>query len=143
MLLKKPLLVYDGECALCIYWVKRWRNVIGNKIDYAPLQRVARHFPKVPERRFHESVILIEPGGQTFSGARAVFESLAFGGRRYWLWLYKNLSGFALTSEAAYTTISRNRPFFYHLTIFFIEIFPYWLLIIVAILTVMAVLKVF
>lgn len=131
--LQKPLLVYDGECAFCIKWIKRWRNIIGTKIDYAPFQRVAEHFPKVPKHHFHESVILIQTNGRVISGALAVFESLAYGGRRQWLWFYKKIPGFAQLSELIYAVIAKNRSGT-----------PYqWLLVIIVTLTILAIASVF
>lgn len=115
--LQKPLLIYDGDCAFCLLWIKYWRTIIGEKIDYSPFQRVASHFPEIPHEHFHESVMLIKPEGGVSSGAQAVFESLAYGGKGVWLRCYKTIPGFATCVEAVYDLIAKNRSLFYKLTI--------------------------
>jgi len=62
-------------------------------------------------------VQLVLPDGEILSGARAVFQALAYSpGPARSLWLYDHLPGFALLTEAAYSIIAKNRTFFYHVT---------------------------
>ena len=74
---EKPLLVFDGECGFCRWWIERWKSITGDRLDYAPSQEVAERFPEISREAFARSVQLVTPGGEVFEGAHAVFRSLA------------------------------------------------------------------
>ncbi len=108
----RPLLVYDGDCGFCRRWIERWRRITGDAIDYAPFQVVAFKFPEIGWERFRASVVLIRPDGTFFTGAEAVFRSLAHGpGGGFWLSAYRHVPGFAWISEAGYHFVSGHRDF--------------------------------
>lgn len=44
---EKPTLVYDGDCSFCRLWIERWRALTGERVQYAPFQRVAALFPEI------------------------------------------------------------------------------------------------
>ena len=113
----KPLLIFDGDCNFCRYWIARWRQITGDAIDYLPFQdaSIAERFPELPRSRFEQAVQLIETDGVVYSGANAVFRSLAYG-KRWPLWTYRHLPGVAPVSEALYGFVARNRTFFSWLT---------------------------
>lgn len=112
-----PLLVYDGECSFCRLWVERWKGLTGGRVRYAPFQEVANDFPKIPLEKFEQSVQLIVPSGDVFSGAHAAFQALAYApGKGWMLWIYKYVPGFSAVSEWFYRLIAAHRPFFYKLT---------------------------
>jgi hypothetical protein len=55
---------------------------------------------------------LIEPDGETFFAAEAVYRSLRYRSSRRWLaWSYDHVPGFAAISEIAYKFIARHRGF--------------------------------
>ncbi len=111
------MLVYDGDCDFCRYWVSRWRHLTGDRIAYAPFQQVADQFPKIPLEQFETAVQLIEPNDEVSSGAEAVFCTLAYAPRQGWtLWLYQKVRGVALITEWYYRLIARNRTVFSALT---------------------------
>jgi predicted DCC family thiol-disulfide oxidoreductase YuxK len=103
--MEKPILQYDGQCSFCVFWIERWKKIIGEKIEYEPAEEI-------------ESVRLILPG-ETLEGAGAVFKALTFSGRNGFWRLYKNLPGFRPISEFAYRFIANHRNFFYKITLFF------------------------
>jgi len=115
----KPLLVFDGDCHFCSLWIKRWRQISGEAVEYAPFQsaEVAARFPEIPREQFATAVQLIESNGHVYSGARAAFGALA---RNYsWSWLlflYEHARPFASISEFGYQLVARHRPFFSKLT---------------------------
>ena len=107
--MRKPLLIYDGDCAFCKRWVTRWRRLTGEHVDYAPFQEVASQFPHVPPQHFEKAVHLIEPDGSVTSGAEAVFRTLAYGGKTVPLWFYRHLPGFHGVSERVYRWVAEHR----------------------------------
>src|ERR1700735_4095748 len=101
----KPLLVYDGDCNFCMLWVRRWQQITGGAVDCLPSQdpRIASNFPEIPPENFTGSVQLIEPDGMVYSGAKAVFRSLAKNPRWQWpLHIYENVPVLAKLSETTY-----------------------------------------
>ncbi|HXO20644.1 MAG TPA: hypothetical protein VOA87_12055, partial [Thermoanaerobaculia bacterium] len=52
----RPLLVYDGDCDFCRYWLARWRRYLGGLVDEEPSQTAAGRFPTIPPERFRRSV---------------------------------------------------------------------------------------
>ena len=113
LLKMKPLMIFDGDCGFCRRWILRWQSLTGETIDYAPYQEAAHRFPHIPKDDFAQAVHLIDADGKSYKGAEAVFRSLAYNPRRRWLlWLYNNLPGFAFTSDWAYGFVSRHRDGF-------------------------------
>src|ERR1700741_2927940 len=55
-------------------------------------------------------MVFIEPDGETFLAAEAVYRSLRYRFSKKWLtWTYCNVPGFAAISETAYKFIARHR----------------------------------
>lgn len=115
----KPLLVYDGDCGFCRFWVDYWRKLTAAQIDYAPFQEAAQNFPDIPLERFQQSVQFIAPSGAVASAAEAVFCTLALvRGYAWLLWLYQHAPGFAPASEFGYRLVAGHRTFFDRLRLF-------------------------
>ena len=106
----KPLMIWDGECLFCKRWIERWREITAGNVDYAAYQDAAARFPEIPIEQFKRAVTIIEPDGETFFAAKAVYRSLRYRASRKWLtWSYDHVPGFAALSETAYTFIARHR----------------------------------
>ncbi|HJT46056.1 MAG TPA: lipase maturation factor family protein [Chthoniobacterales bacterium] len=106
----KPLIIWDGECHFCRRWIERWQEITGDKVDYVESQQIGDRFSEIAQAQFERSVIFIEPDGNVFYGAEAVFRSLRCRGSRKWLsWSYEHVPGFAPISEGCYRLIASNR----------------------------------
>src|SRR6266567_944320 len=106
----KPLMVWDGECHFCKRWIERWREITVGEVDYATYQEAAARFPEIPVEQFKRAVAFIEPNGEVFFAAEAVYRSLRYRSSRKWLaWSYDHVPGFAGISETAYKFIARHR----------------------------------
>ena len=106
----KPLMIWDGECHFCKRWIERWQQITASKVDYVTYQQVAHQFPEIPIEQFKRAVALVEPDGEAFFAAEAVYRSLQYRPSRKWLaWSYDHLPGFAPISETAYKLIARHR----------------------------------
>ncbi len=113
----RPILIYDGDCGFCRLWIARWKTVTGDLVQYAPFQEVSGRFPQIPLERFKKSVQLVTPGGEVFSGANAVFRTLAYApGEGWMLWMYRRVPGAAWASEATYRQVAAHRRLFSWLT---------------------------
>lgn len=106
----RPVLVYDGDCGICRYWVHYWQGLTGDNVDYRPYQDVAGNYPDLPLAEFRRSIQLITPEGAIHAGAQAVYvllkEHFPY---NFYLWLYRFLPGFAVLAELAYTFFSNRR----------------------------------
>ena len=106
----KPLLIWDGECHFCKLWIERWREITAGKVDYATYQRAAHQFPEIRVEQLKRAIAFIEPDGEAFFAAEAVYRSLGYRSSRRWLaWSYDHVPGFAAISETAYNFIARHR----------------------------------
>lgn len=113
----RPVLIYDGDCGFCIFWVTRWRRVTGERLEYRPYHEVVDRFPQVPVRAFRKAVHLIEPEGRVTSGVEAIFRARAtVPGRGGWLWIYENVPGVRPVLDLLYRFVASHRPGFYRLT---------------------------
>src|SRR5271155_706631 len=118
----KPLMVFDGDCNFCTLWIRRWRQMTGEAVDYLPAQNanIAAQFPEIPRERFDTAVQFIETDGAVYSGAEAVFRALAHNPKRQWLLrAYKKSPAFARITECAYSFVAGRRTFFSRLTRWF------------------------
>lgn len=105
----KPLLIYDGECAFCVYWVNYWQKLTEDAVRYQPYQIAAQDFPQIPQERFRSSIWLVEGEGRVSGGAKASFGVLYHGGKPLWLWVYNHIPGFAPLAELLYRFIAARR----------------------------------
>jgi len=106
----KPLLIWDGECHFCKLWIERWREITAGEVDYATYEQAAHQFPEISVEQFKRAMAFIEPAGEVFFAAEAVYRSLRYRSSRRWLaWSYDHLPGFAAISEIAYKVIARHR----------------------------------
>ena len=113
----RPLLLFDGDCGFCRFWVARWRAATRGQVDFAPAQQEAARFPQIAKESWKRSVQLVTPKGEVYGGAEAVFRTLAYAPERRWmLGFYGRLPGAQLVSEAAYRLVERHRGFFSWLT---------------------------
>jgi lipase maturation factor 1 len=115
----KPLMIYDGGCNFCKFWIIRWQRATAGRVDFLASQdeRVAREFPRLPRENFEQSVQFIETDGRVYSGAEAVFRALTYS--RFWGWcfgFYRDLPGVKPVTEGAYRFVARRREGFSFLT---------------------------
>lgn len=106
----RPLLIFDGDCGFCRFWVRRWMSATGDRVDYRPYQEVGDRFPQIPPSAFEVSVQLVEEDGSVHAGAAAALGAL--GRSPAWAWLLALYRGSALfrgCSEALYRFVAARR----------------------------------
>ncbi len=116
----RPLVVFDGDCSFCCFWVDRWKRTSGDRLDYAPYQVAATRFPEIPVEEFRRAVGLVRPSGQVLFGAAAVVAARAeVPGRGLWSWVYRRVPGARPVMELFYRVIANNRSAASRVTRFF------------------------
>jgi predicted DCC family thiol-disulfide oxidoreductase YuxK len=107
---RRPLVVFDGDCGFCRYWLARWRRLVGDRYDAEPYQRAAERFPSLPRERFRHAVQLILSDGRVYQGAEAAYRLRALApGRGGWLAAYRHVPGFRPLVDLAYGIIADHR----------------------------------
>jgi predicted DCC family thiol-disulfide oxidoreductase YuxK len=107
-----PVMLYDGDCDFCRYWIKKWGAITGGSVRYEPYQGTLDKYTLVTEKQCRKAVQLIMPGPMVFSGAHAVFKTLSFGGKcKTFLRLYERIPLFGFTCEMVYQLIGHSRWF--------------------------------
>jgi predicted DCC family thiol-disulfide oxidoreductase YuxK len=107
--LAKPLLLWDGKCGFCKIWIHYFKQITGDRIDYATSQQRGAEFPQIPPEDFGKSVQL-SADGSVVSGGRVFFEIT--GHQR----IYQASRPFRWITETAYKFIATHRNLFYHVT---------------------------
>ena len=106
----RPVLIYDGGCDFCRYWVARWQRRTGDTVDYSTAQEVAGDYPEVCVENFAQAVQFVDQEGHVFSGAEAVIRCLSHGPGVQWpRTLFQRLPGFAFLTENAYRFFAKHR----------------------------------
>jgi predicted DCC family thiol-disulfide oxidoreductase YuxK len=107
------VLVFDGDCGFCRFWIERWRHRTGTTVGYEPWRAsdTPQRFPEISRERFARAVQLIETDGRVSEAAEAVWRLLALGGRRAPLWAYQHVPGAAFVTERAYREVADHRSF--------------------------------
>ncbi|MUH34608.1 DUF393 domain-containing protein [Zobellia amurskyensis] len=114
---KLPLLIWDGKCGFCKYWVTRWQKITSDKVQYIPYQDIQEQIDEIPEQAFKQAVRMIETNGKIYSGAHAAYRTLYYSSR--WSFLiswYEKSALFKAISDASYKFIAHYRPVLFKLT---------------------------
>ena len=130
----KAVMVWDGECGFCQYWIIKWKTITGEKINYKTFQMASQEFPDIPKENFQKAVQLIEPGGAVYGGAAAAYRSLYIINRYTWPYqFYSKSEVFKKINDALYHFVATHRDLFLKITWLFFgknpkQLKPYWLL---------------
>jgi predicted DCC family thiol-disulfide oxidoreductase YuxK len=107
----RPMLVWDGDCGFCARSVERLKDQVGDRVRYAPYQKIHEHIEGLEPSDFEEAVHLVWPDGTHCRAAEAIFRTLAMApGHGYWLWLYEHVPGFDALTERGYEWVAEHRP---------------------------------
>ncbi|MBI5245702.1 MAG: lipase maturation factor family protein [Elusimicrobia bacterium] len=113
--MKRPLLIFDGDCGFCRVWIERWRIATEGKVEYEPYQTAAARHKEVPREDYAEAVHLLERG-RVSRGAEAVFRSLSYAPGFAWLPRVYAVPGISRVTELAYRFVAARRPQFSRLS---------------------------
>src|ERR1041385_6911746 len=108
-------MIFDGDCNFCGIWIRRWRHITAERLDYLPFQdaSIGARFPEIPRDQLETAVHLVELDGIVYTGAEAAFRALAHNPHEQWLldW-YEHSAVFARGSERIYHFVATHRSFF-------------------------------
>lgn len=114
---ERPLVVFDGDCAFCRFWIARWKRTSGDRLDYAPYQAAAVRFPEIPVEEFRRAVALVLPSGEALFGAAAVVAARAeVPGHSFWSRVYRGVPGARFVMDVFYRLVANNRDAAFRVT---------------------------
>ena len=116
----RPVMIYDGECRFCYFWIERWKLWTGDRVEYVSSQEVMEQgrFPEIPESEYDRSVQFVQTDGAVQSGAEGVAESLA---TRCGLIakVFRGVPCLAPVAEWGYAMVAKRRMLFSRISSFF------------------------
>lgn len=115
---KKPLMVWDGECGFCKYWITHWQSKTANKVEYITFQEIASYFEDIPLKEFKKASRLIEPNGKVYSGPDSIFRVFTYFDKRkpiFHNWYSKD-NWFTFLSDQTYNWIAKHRSIMFAIT---------------------------
>lgn len=115
--LDQPMMVWDGNCGFCHYWIIKWNLITKDIIKYKKYQLVHQQYADISIEQFKQAVQLIMPDGQIYSGPAAAYQSFALANRYNFLiqW-YQKSKLFRNISNWAYQKVAENRYELYNLS---------------------------
>ncbi|WP_026450448.1 thiol-disulfide oxidoreductase DCC family protein [Aequorivita capsosiphonis] len=139
----RPIMVWDGACDFCNYWIINWKSKTGDRIIYKTFQEVAGQFADIPLKEFKKASRLIKSDGSVYSGPDSAFRTFQYfknPSLSWHLW-YSQLKAFTILCDYSYNFIAKNRSFMFKVTKIFFgknpeNIKPYWLFLLLIIFTV-------
>ena len=109
---QKPMMVYDGNCGFCKYWVVKWMKITKLSVDYRSFQEVAERYKDIPTEYFRSAVRYIDVDGKIISGPDAAYVAYYTQNKVTFLhqWYVKG-KWFMKLSDSAYQWIADHRSF--------------------------------
>ncbi len=116
----RPRFIFDGECGVCRFWMRRWRAKVGDRVEFKPFQEVHEEYPDIPLESFRHSAKLIEADGAVHHAAASIFRLVSYHSR-FGITdkLYRHFPPFRFITEKGYRLTAGNRPIFSTITRFF------------------------
>lgn len=108
----KPMMVWDGKCGFCKYWITNWKSNTKDRIEYSTYQEVASRYPDIPLKEFKKASRLIEMDGSVFSGPDSAFRSFLYFEKEDSKWhrWYSQKKWFQSLCDYGYNFIAKHRP---------------------------------
>lgn len=116
---QKPIMLYDGDCGFCLYWMRKWALWTQNTIPWATSQTHGDLFAQVPVETYDRAVVYVNEAGEWWEGAAAINESFRRANTFKWFTLLFAFLPARLLMNGAYRLVANNRRFFSKLTVFF------------------------
>ena len=110
---KVATMLYDMDCGICTYFIKKWQAKTGGAISYEPYQQSLNKFPDLTADECRHAVQLVTDDGKTYTGAHAVFKAFDLAQiSRVPHWLYDNLPFCGRIAEFTYQWVAHRRMLF-------------------------------
>src|SRR5579885_526431 len=111
-----PLFLYDGDCSFCKFWVDYFLSLTGDQIEYLPFAQAPEEISGILTQPSPAAAVFVDGDGSASAGAEAICRLLAYASEKRWLlWCYEHVPGFASLSRSFYETVAKHRGGLYHL----------------------------
>ncbi|MGB7395873.1 MAG: DCC1-like thiol-disulfide oxidoreductase family protein [Pricia sp.] len=114
----KPVLIWDGECGFCKYWITYLKQRTKDNIVFETYQEAASRFPDIPLKEFKKASRLIELDGHVYGGPDSLYRGLKHSDEKTFPWhrWYQEYFWFTRLNDWSYNYIAKNRPFMFKVT---------------------------
>lgn len=113
----KPLMIWDGDCGFCHYWIIRWWIMSGDAIEYQKYQLAHKKVPDISITQYREAVRLVLPDGSVYSGPDAAYKAFELAGKYPFLTKWYSRGGwFMQLSDWGYQKVADYRYQLFQLT---------------------------
>lgn len=113
----RSLVIFDGHCNFCRFWVERCRQIGGEPMDFIESQNVGAAYPEIPQAVFDRAVVFIEKDGTVLEAGDAMMRIMRTSPR--WGWLAALIMAIAplrALMRWSYRRVASNREAFSALT---------------------------
>ena len=117
---QKAVMLYDGDCGFCLFWMKKWALWTENKIPYTTSQASGALFPQIPAETYDRAVVFVNEEGEWWEGAAAISASFEYAQTMGLFPAAYQFPPSRLVMDAGYRVVANNRRFFSKLTGFFL-----------------------
>ncbi len=104
-----PVLLYDGACDFCAWWVRYWQRLCRDRVRFRPYQESLADYPDLDAETCRRAIQWRTPNGEQASAAATACAVLAAAGRPLWNTLYRRSRRVAACAEAVYRHIAARR----------------------------------
>jgi len=110
--MKRPLVLFDGDCGFCRMWISRWKGMTGDRVDYRAFQEVED--TRIAKEELQRAIHYIDADGKAWRGAHAVLRFLAAESsvNRFLLKIYERVPLCAGIANGCYALVADHRSFF-------------------------------
>ncbi|MAP79974.1 MAG: thiol-disulfide oxidoreductase [Aequorivita sp.] len=116
---KKPMMIWDGDCGFCKYWIIRYKSKTEDRVSYKTYQEAAGYFKDIPLKEFQKASRFIDLNGTVYSGPNSIYKTFTYYIQTpspQWHNLYNASQLFRFISNSGYNFIAKNRSFMFKLT---------------------------
>lgn len=113
---ERPILIWDGTCKFCQYWILRLQKHFYSDLDIIPYQKLDLERTGISRKAFSEAARLIDRQGKVYSGPEVFYKSLKSHFGDILLSAYQKHGLFRWFNDYAYHLIAKNRALFFRIT---------------------------
>jgi len=135
----KPIMVFDGNCGFCKYWIVKWKKLTEDSVEYIAYQEIGDRFLDIDIHHFKQAVRYIQTNGNIVNGPDAAYVTYFNQGKLKCLHNFYNKGGFFMRfSDWAYQYVADHRNLMFRISKSFFGSNPnvtthYWVFYLMAI----------
>ena len=66
----KPVLIWDGHCGFCKFWITRWKAKTGDALEFKTFQETSQQYKDFPLTEMYLAVLILHIAVMTMQSGR-------------------------------------------------------------------------